>query len=248
METKQVLGDRVRGISHTIPPASYSPRSGTTSDLTYQFPKGYVPTPFIRHNVDPSVGDPQPLPAKLTEQAIAPPQIEESSAETPIVTGRLFLGFTPQPLWQQLTQDFYLPLDIPMALPMTYDTIPAVTITIIPVSNQIPDKSISTIAHPYSYIPNPNRPIPTWLIPNPNRPIPTWLIPISNNSILIPNSSIPSNTIILSYILSNPNIPTPNSSIPNCSIQTNSFNQTKSSIFHSYILLLYSLIYFFPPT
>ena len=116
VETKQILGDRVRGISHTIPPVSYGPRSGTTSDLTYQFPKGYVPTPFIRHEIDPSVGDPQPLPPKSTQQSIAPPE-SETAAETPLATGRLFLGFTPHPYWQ-CTQDFFLPLDLPMGLPM----------------------------------------------------------------------------------------------------------------------------------
>ena len=117
VETKQILGDRVKGISHMIPPVSYGPRSGTTSDLTYQFPKGYVPTPFIRHDIDPSVGDPQPLPPKLTQQSIAPPE-SETAAETPLATGRLFLGFTPHPYWQQCTQDFFLPLDLPMGLPM----------------------------------------------------------------------------------------------------------------------------------
>ena len=117
VETKQILGDRVKGISHTIPPVSYGPRSGTTSDLTYQFPKGYVPTPFIRHDIDPSVGDPQPLPRKSTQQSIAPPE-SETPAETPLPTGRLFLGFTPHPYWQQCTQDFFLPLDLPMGLPM----------------------------------------------------------------------------------------------------------------------------------
>ena len=117
VETKQILGDRVKGISHTIPPVSYGPRSGTTSDLTYQFPKGYVPTPFIRHDIDPSVGDPQPLPPKSTQQSIAPPE-SETPAETPLATGRLFLGFTPHPYWQQCTQDFFLPLDLPMGLPM----------------------------------------------------------------------------------------------------------------------------------
>ena len=96
---------------------SYGPRSGTTSDLTYQFPKGYVPTPFIRHDIDPSVGDPQPLPPKSTQQSIAPPE-SETPAETPLATGRLFLGFTPHPYWQQCTQDFFLPLDLPMGLPM----------------------------------------------------------------------------------------------------------------------------------
>ena len=111
VETKQILGDRVRGISHTIPPVSYGPRSGTTSDLTYQFPKGYVPTPFIRHDIDPSVGDPQPLPPKSTQQSIAPPE-SETAAETPLATGRLFLGFTPHPYWHQCTQDFFLPLDL----------------------------------------------------------------------------------------------------------------------------------------
>ena len=43
VETKQILGDRVKGISHTIPPVSYGPRSGTASDLTYQFPRGMYP-------------------------------------------------------------------------------------------------------------------------------------------------------------------------------------------------------------
>ena len=225
---------------------SYGPRSGTTSDLTYQFPKGYVPTPFIRHDIDPSVGDPQPLPPKSTQQSIAPPE-SETAAETPLATGRLFLGFTPHPYWQLYTRFF---LASRFTNGFAYGRIPAI-ITIIQVSNPnpIPDKSISTTAHPYNYIPspdtpiptwlitNPNRPIPNWLITSPNRPIPNWLITISNNSILIP-----SNIIILSYILSNPNIPT-----PNCSIQTNSFNQTKSSIFHSYILLQ-TFIYSFPPT
>ena len=42
VETKQILGDRVRGISHMIPPVSYSPRSGTTSDLT-NFQRGMYP-------------------------------------------------------------------------------------------------------------------------------------------------------------------------------------------------------------
>ena len=253
VETKQILGDRVTGISHMIPPVSYGPRSGTTSDLTYQFPKGYVPTPFIRHDIDPSVGDPQPLPPKSTQQSIAPPEAE-TPAETPLATGRLFLGVHPSPLLATVYTRF-LPASR-FTNGFAYGRIPAI-ITIIQVSNPnpnpipdksisttahpIPDKSISTTAHPYNYIPSPDTPIPTWFITNPNRPIPTWLITISNNSILIPT-----NTIILSYILSNPNIPT-----PNCSIQTNSFNQTKSSIFHSYILLLILLqtfIYSFPPT
>ena len=236
VETKQILGYRVKGISHTIPPVSYGPRSGTTSDLTYQFPKGYVPTPFIRHDIDPSVGDPQPLPPKSTQQSIAPPE-SETPAETPLATGRLFLGFTPHPYWQQCTQDFFLPLDLPMGLPMVGSQLSSQLFRSQTQTQTIPDKSISTTAHPYNYIPSPDTPVPTWLITNPNRPIPNWLITISNNSILIP-----SNTIILSYILSNPNIPT-----PNCSIQTNSFNQTKSSIFHSYILLQ-TFIYSFPPT
>ena len=113
--TKQVLGDRMKGISHTIPPIAYGPRTGTTSDLTYQFPKGYVPTPFIRHDIDPSVGDPQPRPPKSTGEPFAPSQSEtEQSAPVQPTTGRLFIGFTPAPYWKQFTQDFFLPFDIPM--------------------------------------------------------------------------------------------------------------------------------------
>ena len=113
--TKQVLGDRMKGITHTIPPVAYGPRTGTTSDLTYQFPKGYVPTPFIRHDIDPSVGDPQPRPAKSTDEPVAPSQIEtEQSAPVQGITGTFFVGFSPSPYWKQCTQDFCLPFDIPM--------------------------------------------------------------------------------------------------------------------------------------
>ena len=66
--TGQILGDRIAGRSQTIPPVSYGPRAGTTSDLTYPFPKNYVPTPFLRHEVNPNIGAPvypEDLPLKL---------------------------------------------------------------------------------------------------------------------------------------------------------------------------------------
>ena len=110
--TGQILGDRIAGRSQTIPPVSYGPRAWTTSDLTYPFPKNYVPTPFLRHEVDPNIGAPvypEDLPPKTTQQPVAPPSL---------TTGRIFVGFTPDPLWRDFTEDFYLPLDIPMALPM----------------------------------------------------------------------------------------------------------------------------------
>ena len=93
--TFQILGDRTKGRAHTIPPVEYGARSGTTSDLTYPIPKGYVPTPFIRHDVDPNIGIPHIRPPKTTENPIAPPQ----PAETTPQTGRLLLGFIPDPLW-----------------------------------------------------------------------------------------------------------------------------------------------------
>ena len=72
--TSQILGDHTKGRAHTIPPVEYSARSGTTTDLTYPIPKGYVPTPFIRHNIDPNVGIPHIRPPKTTQNPIAPPQ------------------------------------------------------------------------------------------------------------------------------------------------------------------------------
>ena len=110
--TGQILGDRITGRSQTIPPVSYGTRAGTTSDFTYPFPKNYVPTPFLRHEVDPNIGAPvypEDLPPKTTQQPVAPPSL---------TTGRIFVGFAPDPLWRDFTEDFYLPLDIPMALPM----------------------------------------------------------------------------------------------------------------------------------
>ena len=113
--TGQILGDRIAGRSQTISPVSYWPRAGTTSDLTYPFPKNYVPTPFLRHEIVPNIGAPvyqEDLPPKTTQQPVAPP------SSSSLTTGRIFVGFTPDPLWRDFTKDFYLPLDIPMALPM----------------------------------------------------------------------------------------------------------------------------------
>ena len=112
--TSQILGDRTKGRAHTIPLVEYSARSGTTTDLTYPIPKGYVPTPFIRHDVDPNIGIPHIRPPKTTQNPIAPPQ----PAQTAPRSGRLLLGFLPDPIWQNFKEDFLLPLDIPMELPV----------------------------------------------------------------------------------------------------------------------------------
>ena len=256
VETKQILGDRVRGISHTIPPVSYGPRSGTTSDLTYQFPKGYVPTPFIRHDIDPSVGDPQPLPPKSTQQSIAPPE-SETASETPLATGRLFLGFTPHPYWQQRTKGFFLPLDLPMGLPMVGSQLSSQlfrsqtqTQSQINPSQQLPTHTITSQVqiHPSqpgsSQTPiDPSQPGSSQTPIDPSQPgsSQTPIDPSQTGSSQYQTIPSLSQAIPSSYPTSY-QIPT-----PNCSIQTNSFNQTKSSIFHSYILLQ-TFIYSFPPT
>ena len=100
--------------AHTIPLVEYCARSGTTTDLTYPIPKGYVPTPFIHHHIDPNIGIPHIRPPKTTQNPIAPPQ----STVTAPQTGRLLIGFLPDPIWQNFKEDFFLPLDIPMEFPV----------------------------------------------------------------------------------------------------------------------------------
>ena len=113
----QVLGDRTRGRAHTIPPVG--PRTGTSTDLTYPMPKDYVAAPFIRHNIDPNIGVPHIRPPKTIENPIAPPQpAPPQPAQTAPQTGRLLIGFIPDPIWKNFRQDFFLPIDIPMDLPL----------------------------------------------------------------------------------------------------------------------------------
>ena len=89
--TSQILGDRIKGRAHTIPPVEYGARIGSTSDLTYPMPKGYVAAPYICHNVDPNIGIQHIRPPKTTENPTAPPQ----PAQTVPQTGRLLLGLFP---------------------------------------------------------------------------------------------------------------------------------------------------------
>ena len=38
----------------------FQARRATTSEMTLPFPKGYVPQPSIRHDIDPNIGAPLP--------------------------------------------------------------------------------------------------------------------------------------------------------------------------------------------
>ena len=50
--TKQILGDRMKGQKHLIPPVLFQARKATTSDMTYPVPEGYVPLPLINLDID----------------------------------------------------------------------------------------------------------------------------------------------------------------------------------------------------
>ena len=105
--TSHILGDKITGRKHTIPPVMFQARRATTSEMTLPVPEGYVPQPSIRHNVDPNIG--APLPPKTTERATSLPQTSE----------KLFIGFEPQAFMAHFKQDFVLPLDILMSLSYT---------------------------------------------------------------------------------------------------------------------------------
>ena len=105
--TSHILGDKITGRKHTIPPVMFQARRATTSEMTLPVPEGYVPQPSIRHDVDPNIG--APLPPKTTERATSLPQTSQ----------KLFIGFEPQAFMAHFKQDFVLPLDILMSLSYT---------------------------------------------------------------------------------------------------------------------------------
>ena len=105
--TSHILGDKITGRKHTIPPVMFQARRATTSEMTLPVPEGYVPQPSIRHDIDPNIG--APLPPKTTERGTSLPQTSE----------KLFIGFEPQAFMAHFKQDFVLPLDILMSLSYT---------------------------------------------------------------------------------------------------------------------------------
>ena len=105
--TSHILGDKITGRKHTIPPVMFQARRATTSEMTLPVPEGYVPQPSIRHDIDPNIG--APLPPKTTERATSLPQTSQ----------KLFIGFEPQAFMAHFKQDFVLPLDILMSLSYT---------------------------------------------------------------------------------------------------------------------------------
>ena len=105
--TSHILGDRITGRKHTIPPVMFQARRATTSEMTLPVLKGYVPQPSIRHDVDPNIG--APLPPKTTERATSLPETSQ----------KLFIGFEPQAFMAHFKQDFVLPLDLLMSLSYT---------------------------------------------------------------------------------------------------------------------------------
>ena len=70
--TSHILGDRMKGKRHTIPPVMFQARRATTSEMTLPVPEGFVPQPSIRHEVDPNIG--APLQPKTTERATSLPE------------------------------------------------------------------------------------------------------------------------------------------------------------------------------
>ena len=106
--TSHILGDRIKGRKHTIPPVMFQARKATTSEMTLPVPEGYVPQPSIRHEVDPNIG--APLLPKTTEHATSLPEKSQN---------KLFIGFEPQAFMAHFKQDFVLPIDIPMSVTYT---------------------------------------------------------------------------------------------------------------------------------
>ena len=106
--TSHILGDKMTGRKHTIPPVMFQARRATTSEMTLPVPEGYVPQPSIRHEVDPNIG--APLQPKTTERATSLPEKSQD---------KLFIGFEPQAFLAHFKQDFVLPIDIPMSVSYT---------------------------------------------------------------------------------------------------------------------------------
>ena len=105
--TKQVLGDRMKGQKHLIPPVLFQARKATTSDMTYPVPEGYVPLPLINPDIDVDFG------ATVPPQPTQTPHPQETQEQT---TPQIFIGFHPPPAWSKTVQDFVLPLDIPLSV------------------------------------------------------------------------------------------------------------------------------------
>ena len=108
--SNQLLGNRLRGQGQNIPPVTYGPKKGTSSDVTYHIPTDYVPQPFTRQNLDPSVLDPQ-----LHEQNMMTDTGEFSQAPTTrgttvYTTNTCTLNFRPSRSYS--TQDFTIPMDL----------------------------------------------------------------------------------------------------------------------------------------
>ena len=106
--TSHILGDKMTGRKHTIPPVMFQAQRATTSEMTLPVPEGYVPQPSIRHEVDPNIG--APLQPKTTERATSLPEKSQD---------KLFIGFEPQAFLAHFKQDFVLPIDIPMSVTYT---------------------------------------------------------------------------------------------------------------------------------
>ena len=93
--TSHILGDRIKGRKHTIPPVMFQARKATTSEMTLPVPKGYVPQPSIMHEVDPNIG--APLLPKTTERATSLPEKSQN---------KLFIGFEPQAFMAHIKTGF----------------------------------------------------------------------------------------------------------------------------------------------
>ena len=106
--TSHILGDRMKGKRHTIPPVMFQAWRATPSEMTLPVPEGYVPQPSIRHEVDPNIG--APLQPKTTERATSLPEKSQD---------KLFIGFEPVAFLANFKQDFVLPIDIPMSVTYT---------------------------------------------------------------------------------------------------------------------------------
>ena len=106
--TSHILGGRIKGRKHTIPPVMFQAQKATTSEMTLPVPERYVPQPSIRHEVDPNIG--APLLPKTTERATSLPEKSQN---------KLFIGFEPQAFMAHFKQDFVLPIDIPMSVTYT---------------------------------------------------------------------------------------------------------------------------------
>ena len=101
--THHLLGDRVAGQSHNIPPVQYGAKKGSASDLTYKIKPGTKFVPMFRHDI--SI-EPALFAPKSTETPVAPDQPPKK-----------FPGFHPDEHCEIFTQDFLLPIEIFLAIP-----------------------------------------------------------------------------------------------------------------------------------